>query len=106
MYRGILVIDNCKATQELFQLLLGKNFEVRILAKTKDIATIHFEEISMVFLNLHLPGEGGIRVVENIKGSYPSIPIVALSSFTDEETCMRAFRAGARDYIINGLKIV
>ncbi|MEE9604655.1 MAG: response regulator [Candidatus Scalindua sp.] len=59
-------------------------------------------QIDLIILDLNLPKLSGIDVLKFIKNNanFSSIPIIILSTSSDQETIDEAFKIGASDYII------
>ena len=57
------------------------------------------DNIGIVFLSKNLPDMNGLDALSLIKKSHPSTAVIVISSFGTEETCLEAFRKGARDYL-------
>ena len=56
-------------------------------------------DIDVVFLDLTLPGRGGIAVLEELGSRHPSLPIIVLSSSEDPDDVRRAAASGALGYV-------
>jgi DNA-binding NtrC family response regulator len=57
------------------------------------------ERPDLVILDLHLPGMDGIDVLEKLRASFPSLPVVMLTGHADLKTAVRATQLGAFDYL-------
>ena len=63
----------------------------------------------VVLLDVHLPGGGGQRVVEEVRRDHPDVRFLALSVSDAPEDVIAVIRAGARGYVtktISGLELV
>jgi two-component system response regulator RegX3 len=56
-------------------------------------------EHDLVLLDLMLPGISGFDVCERLRAAHPRLPILMLTARGAEEDILRAFRAGADDYV-------
>jgi signal transduction histidine kinase len=56
-------------------------------------------EVDVCLLDLNLPDSHGVDTVVRIREVESSVPIVVLTVAGDEETAVRALRAGAQDYL-------
>lgn len=61
-------------------------------------------ETNIVILDYHLPGENGNEILKAIKQINPKIEVIMLTSNEDVKTAINAFRNGATDYVIKGVK--
>ncbi|MDA8084676.1 MAG: response regulator transcription factor [Nitrospiraceae bacterium] len=53
----------------------------------------------IVMLDISMPGMSGIDTLEEIKKSNPSLPVLILSMYPEEEYAVRAIKAGASGYL-------
>ncbi len=53
----------------------------------------------IIFMDLRLPGESGLRLTQKIKGLYPDIPIVILTNYDLPECKEASFRYGADRFV-------
>ena len=61
-------------------------------------------ETNIVILDYHLPGENGNEILKSIKQINPKTEVIMLTSNEDVKTAINAFRNGATDYVIKGVK--
>jgi two-component system, NarL family, response regulator DevR len=54
----------------------------------------------VVLMDIRIPGEGGIEATRQITALYPSIKVVMLTSYADDDLVIRAIRAGAVGYVL------
>jgi two-component system invasion response regulator UvrY len=54
----------------------------------------------LVLLDLNMPEKDGVETAQWLKNSYPSIKVLALSMYDNENAIIRMFKAGARGYIL------
>jgi DNA-binding NarL/FixJ family response regulator len=55
--------------------------------------------IELVLMDINLPGASGINAISMIRGNFPHIPVVGLSSSDDKQTILEAIDAGAMGFI-------
>jgi DNA-binding NarL/FixJ family response regulator len=55
--------------------------------------------ISLLVLDISMPGRSGMDVLREVKYSYPRLPVIILSCQPEEQYAMRCLRAGAAAYI-------
>ncbi len=57
----------------------------------------------IVLVDVHMPGGGGLAVVENVGETHPDISFLALSVSDAPEDVIAMIRAGARGYVTNSI---
>ena len=53
----------------------------------------------LVLTDLQMPWMIGLELVEHIKNTYPSIPVILMTAFGNEEIALRALQMGAASYV-------
>jgi DNA-binding NarL/FixJ family response regulator len=56
-------------------------------------------QVSMLVLDISMPGRSGIDVLRDVKHTYPRMPVIILSCQPEEQYAVRCLRAGAAAYI-------
>ena len=55
--------------------------------------------ISLVVLDINMPGRSGLDVLRDVKRLYPRLPVIILSVQPEDQYAVRCLRAGAAAYI-------
>ena len=73
-------------------------------AQNADAALVQLasREFQLIFLDLSLPGRGGLEFVSELHSAYPRTPILVLSIHSEDEFAVRSLRAGASGYLHKG----
>ena len=58
--------------------------------------------VEVLLLDLGLPDSSGVDTVKQAYKVEPDVPIVVLTGLDDEETGLKAIKAGADDYLTKG----
>lgn len=99
----ILVVDDTPANLRLLSNVLSKagyrHLEASDGEEAIELAKEH--EPDLILLDIMMPGLSGFEVVEQIKKDavLMDVPIIFLSSLTDTDDKVQAFKAGGVDYI-------
>lgn len=98
---SILVIDDEQGIREVLKDIL-EDEGYRVLTAEdgyKGLETLKTEAIDLVYLDIWLPGIGGIEVLEKIKREFPGIEVVVISGHANIELAVRAVKLGAYDLL-------
>jgi DNA-binding NarL/FixJ family response regulator len=55
--------------------------------------------ISLLVLDINMPGRSGMDVLRDVKHTYPRVPVIILSCQPEDQYAVRCLRAGAAAYI-------
>ncbi len=54
---------------------------------------------ALVFTDVRMPGQDGLKLLEAIKRDHPELPVVVMSAYTDVASTAGAFRGGALEFL-------
>jgi len=97
----ILVVDDERHVVRLLkEFLNSKNYEVYTAMNGME-AIEKVKEVNphIVFLDILMPGMGGLDCLKEIMKLNPKTAVVMLTAVIDEELALRALQLGADDYI-------
>jgi len=57
------------------------------------------QKIDLMLLDLKVPGDGGLSLLEDIKTLYPETSVVVMTAFSTVSSAVEAMRMGAGDYL-------
>ena len=101
MKHKILVIeDNPMVVKSLEFKLMKDGYDVVIAEDGRIALTILAEQsFDLILTDLMLPFVSGSQIIEHIKEKYAAIPIIVLSTSTQEDIITDAFTMGVDDFI-------
>jgi DNA-binding NarL/FixJ family response regulator len=67
------------------------------------IASIRRTDPDVVLVDVHMPGGGGVTVIENVAETHPEVKFLALSVSDAPEDVIAMIRAGARGYVTKSI---
>jgi len=97
----ILVIeDDISFCKLLEKFLMKKSYDVSIAFSAAEAkTTIAKETFDLILTDLRLPDSDGIVLMSEFKMTYPEIPIILMTGYSDVNTAVKAIKNGASDYI-------
>jgi DNA-binding NarL/FixJ family response regulator len=98
---SVVIVDDHGIFRAGVRAELGDLVEVLGEAATVEDAVreIVAREPDVVLLDVHMPGGGGVEVIEQVAKSRPSQRFLALSVSDDAKDVIAVVRAGARGYV-------
>lgn len=66
---------------------------------TEVIEKIKFEKYDLVVLDISMPGRSGLDVLKYIKLHNPTLPVLVLSMYSEDQYAIRVLKAGAAGYL-------
>jgi len=103
----ILVIDDEPDIGWLFSKILSEEgYEVSIsLNGEEGISKIKKEQPDLVFLDLKLPGKGGIEILREIRRFDKDLLVIVLTAYETVKTAVEGMKLGAYDYLSKPINI-
>lgn len=100
--KKILVVDDDKNLRLSLSLLLKQEgYEVETAATAQAaLEMLKTSNWDLMFLDLNMPGMGGIELLSKIYEQYPNLSVLILTANATLETAIKAIRLGARDYLL------
>ncbi|QNT75895.1 response regulator [Dehalogenimonas etheniformans] len=68
----------------------------------KAINFLNENETEVALIDLNVPDSPGLETLKTLRAKFPDLPIVVLTSNSDEELGSRAIHFGAQDYLVKG----
>ena len=66
-------------------------------------AICHAHQLDVFLMDLLMPEMDGVSAIKQIKAEYPTVQIIALSSFSERELIESALEAGANSYLLKNV---
>ena len=102
--QSVLIVDDYEINRRMLGQMLGSRFDTAEAASGEACLQLLEQNatgISIVLLDIHLPGIDGFAVLEEMsrRGLLEQIPVIMISSEDTVDAVRRAFDLGASDYI-------
>tara|TARA_R110000824_G_scaffold390760_3_gene587534 strand:- start:15017 stop:16561 length:1545 start_codon:yes stop_codon:yes gene_type:complete len=105
MTQAILIVDDDPAQRRILEEVVNRDGYRAIPVESGEAALAYLEgpsgpEISLVVLDLVMPGIDGMEVLKRTHPSKPNLPIIVLTAHGGIETVVNVMREGATDFVI------
>ncbi len=99
----VLIVDDHPLVREVLKLILEDGSGMLIAdeagTKAEALQKICENDYDVVLLDLRMPDSGGLEGLKEIKMQRPSLPVLVISVYPEEEYGVRALRSGAAGYV-------
>lgn len=96
-----MVVDDSAETLELFLLQLSNDYNVLTAQNLNTARSLLGQyRFHLAIIDLVLPGENGLDLIQEIKNSHPLTSVIAISGQASIETAVQAMKLGADEFIV------
>ena len=100
----LLIVDDDLLIRKSLSLTLGAEPDITVVGTAEDgaaaLALCETHEPNILLMDIRMPGMDGIAATKLIKGRYPHVKIMMLTTFDDKPNIQQALAAGADGYLI------
>jgi two-component system invasion response regulator UvrY len=105
----VMVVDDHNLIRSGIAALLSDLPNIEVIAKANSgeeaILLAKQHKPNIIFMDIRMPGIGGIAATQKITANHPDIKIIALTSCTEEPFPTNLLKAGAHGYLTKGATI-
>jgi len=99
----ILIADDHAIVREGLKQIVGEENDMIVAGEASNTAEIFSilgkENFQIIILDISMPGRSGLEALKDLRKSYPGIPVLILSMFSEDQYGIRAIKAGASGYL-------
>ncbi|WP_167957567.1 response regulator [Anaerosporobacter faecicola] len=100
----ILLVDDETLLLDSLEIILSLSQNMSVIGKAHDgqqaLSVLKERTADLALVDLNMEGMGGIELIHQIKTIYPSMKVLVLTTFYDENNIQRAIANGADGYIL------
>ncbi len=99
----ILVVDDHALLRRGLIQVLAEDFDQATIIESSTgqeaLDLIRNQEMDAIVLDINLPDKNGVEVLKEIKQMYPTLPVLILSLYAEEQYGLRVLKAGASGFL-------
>ncbi|SDJ27048.1 DNA-binding response regulator, NarL/FixJ family, contains REC and HTH domains [Actinokineospora alba] len=100
----VLLADDEPMLRAAVRLLLGQAADIEVVAEAADgaeaVSAVRRLEIDVALVDIRMPAVDGLAALKEIVRIAPSVRVIMLTTFGEEEYVDRALRAGAAGFLL------
>lgn len=99
----VLVCDDHQIVRQGIQQILADAPDIALAGEAANgpdaVARVREGGIDVVLLDIAMPGRDGLDVLKQLRGEYPKLPVLMLSTYPDRQYAVRSLKLGAAGYL-------
>jgi DNA-binding NarL/FixJ family response regulator len=99
----VVLADDQRLVRESLSTLLDLLDGIELVANAADgqeaLELVDAHRPDVVLMDIRMPRLDGIEATRRLRERHPGVPVIALTTFADDESVLGALRAGARGYL-------
>jgi two-component system invasion response regulator UvrY len=99
----VVICDDHKIVREGLKQIINVFDDFDVVAEAESgealFQQLRNTEADIVILDVSLPGRSGLEVLKQLKALYPSIGVLVLSMYPEDQFAIRMLKAGASGYL-------
>ena len=103
----VLLVDDQELVRAGLRGILREQFGFEIAGECADgadvLAAVSEAEPDVVVMDVRMPGLDGVAATRQLRADRPSTPVLALTTFEDDEALAGMLRAGAAGFVLKGV---
>ena len=104
----IIIVDDHEIVREGLKTILRSDPEFEVVAEsgTADelLDMVERTKPDVVLLDGRLPGISGAEACRRLSASHPDIPVLIISTYSDQQLVEECIQAGARGYVVKDIE--
>lgn len=100
----VLIADDQEIVCEGLKRILQSDSEIKVIGIAHNgqqaLDLIHHQTPDLVLMDLQMPIMNGVQAIRQLRKTHPDLPVLVLTTYTDEKWLFDAIRAGANGYLL------
>jgi DNA-binding NarL/FixJ family response regulator len=103
----VMIAEDQELIRQSLEIILGDKPDMKLVGMAENgreaVALAKKLMPDIILMDIRMPEIDGVECIEIIKGNYPQIKIIVLTTFDDDEYVFNALKNGASGYLLKGI---
>lgn len=99
----VLICDDHQIVRQGIKQILADAADIALAGEAASgpeaLARVRAGGIDVVLLDIAMPGRDGLDVLKQLRGEFPRLPVLMLSTYPDRQYAVRSLKLGAAGYL-------
>ena len=99
----VLICDDHQIVRQGIKQILADAPDIALAGEAANgpdaVARVRDGGIDVVLLDIAMPGRDGLDVLKQLRGEFPRLPVLMLSTYPDRQYAVRSLKLGAAGYL-------
>lgn len=99
--KNVWIVDDDRSIGWVLEKALQKaDIPCKTFSEAESVLqAIKKEQPALILSDIHMPGKSGLEMLAEIKKSYPKLPIIIMTAYSDLDSAVASFQGGAFEYL-------
>ena len=99
--KNVWIVDDDRSIRWVVEKALQKaDIPCKTFSEAESVLqAIKKEQPALILSDIHMPGKSGLEMLAEIKKSYPKLPIIIMTAYSDLDSAVASFQGGAFEYL-------
>lgn len=99
--KNVWIVDDDRSIRWVLEKALQKaDIPGKTFSEAESVLqAIKKEQPALILSDIHMPGKSGLEMLAEIKKSYPKLPIIIMTAYSDLDSAVASFQGGAFEYL-------
>lgn len=99
--KNVWIVDDDRSIRWVLEKALQKaDVPCKTFSEAESVLqAIKKEQPALILSDIYMPGKSGLEMLSEIKKSYPKLPIIIMTAYSDLDSAVASFQGGAFEYL-------
>ncbi len=99
----VLIVDDHAVVRQGLKHIIERDSGIEVVGEAENgievLEKVNTLDIDVILMDIEMPKKNGMETLSHLKSSNPSLPVIILSIFAEEQYGLRLIQSGASSYL-------